>query len=158
TCHLGIDRPAYTKDSLRALTSVSDRQKQLLASAENVLKSRRTVLSGLPEQNNVPAPGSLSVNTIPESRLTDGRITEFCAHPRLDLFVGSNSKHPAEKFGCSSCHAGQGSATNFSLAAHTPNTPGEKQRWVKELDWEFQHMWDFPMLPQRFVESACVKC
>ena len=52
--------------------------------------------------------------------LTPGQVTQFAAHPRLDLFVDSNSPHPMEKFGCTICHAGQGSATDFELAAHTP--------------------------------------
>src|SRR5438128_11960287 len=111
----------------------------------------------------MPDPGDLQVNPIPRERLTDARITEFCAHPRLDLFVGPNRKHPAERFGCSACHAGQGSATSFVLASHTPNDSRQKQRWEKDYHWHYeaQHgnfLWDFPMLPRRFIESSCVKC
>lgn len=91
-------------------------------------------------------------------KLTDGQVTEFCAHPRLDLFVDSNSPHSAEKFGCTICHAGQGSATEFDLAAHTPNSSNQKKAWVKEHGWESQHFWDYPMLASRFVESSCIKC
>jgi mono/diheme cytochrome c family protein len=82
----------------------------------------------------------------------------FAAHPRLDLFVGTNSAHPAEKFGCSVCHGGQGSATDFVNAVHTPNDPLQRERWHTESGWEPIHFWDFPMHPQRFVESGCIKC
>ena len=90
--------------------------------------------------------------------LTPARITEFAAHPQLDLFVGSNSKHPAEKFGCTSCHAGQGSGTSFIDASHNPNNSATRAAWTKDRHWEPNHMWDFPMLPMRFVESSCMKC
>src|SRR5262249_54469672 len=30
--------------------------------------------------------------------------------------------------------------------------------WKKEHGWAPSHFWDFPMLPQRFVESSCLKC
>ena len=29
---------------------------------------------------------------------------------------------------------------------------------MKEHNWHPEHMWDFPMLPHRFVESSCLKC
>ena len=90
--------------------------------------------------------------------LSPSRISEFAAHPRLDLFVGSNSKHPAEKFGCSSCHYGQGSGTSFTDASHSPNNSKTREEWSKERGWEPNHMWDFPMLPHRFVEASCIKC
>src|SRR5262249_32380950 len=86
------------------------------------------------------------------------RINEFCVHPRLDLFVGSNSKHPAEKFGCTSCHSGQGSGTEFKWASHTPNDSKQLKEWQKNLGWEAIHFWDFPMSPKRSVEASCLKC
>jgi mono/diheme cytochrome c family protein len=95
---------------------------------------------------------------VPDLKLTASQVNQYCAHPRLDLFVDSNSPHPAEKFGCTICHAGQGSATEFSLAAHTPNNPVQRKEWQKEDDWQPTHDWEFPMLPSRFVESGCVKC
>src|SRR5262249_48850093 len=89
---------------------------------------------------------------------TQARVNEFCAHPRLEIFVAPNSKHPAEKFGCTICHSGQPSGTSFSYAAHTPNNSETMRRWQREHDWEAQHMWDFPMLPSRSVESSSLKC
>ncbi|MBI1918606.1 MAG: c-type cytochrome, partial [Planctomycetes bacterium] len=98
--------------------------------------------------------------------LTDAQVAQFKAHPRLDLFVDSNSPHPMEstdrKFGCTICHNGQGSATSFTLASHTPTDAVQKERWEGSgkdgHDWYAIHDWDFPMYPKRFVESGCVKC
>lgn len=43
------------------------------------------------------------------------------SHPKLDLFVGENSPHPAGTFGCTACHWGWDRETDFSRAGHTPN-------------------------------------
>jgi cytochrome c2 len=82
----------------------------------------------------------------------------YRSHPRLDLFVGSRSPHPVETFGCTICHAGQGSATSFKFASHTPNDPEKRTRWQKEHGWFWNHDWALPMHPSRFVESSCLKC
>jgi mono/diheme cytochrome c family protein len=91
-------------------------------------------------------------------KLSKGEITQYSAHPRLELFVDANSPHPMEKFGCTICHAGQGSATDFVLAAHTPKDAAQEEEWHKEYGWVHSHFWDFPMLSSRFVESTCLKC
>jgi mono/diheme cytochrome c family protein len=166
TCHLGIDRPVYTKEALRALKEdATDEQNGRLEVARALLKERIKAFGELPrgapgqsDASRLPQPGQLTFATVNPHKLTEGRVNEFAVHPRLELFVGANSKHPMERFGCSACHSGQGSATDFTLAAHTPNTAPQKDAWVKQHDWEAQHMWDFPMLPQRFVESSCLKC
>ena len=90
--------------------------------------------------------------------LTPGQITQYAAHPRLDLFVDANSAHPMEKFGCTACHQGQGSATDFLLANHTPADATQEEEWQKEYGWVHNHFWDFPMLSSRFTESSCIKC
>ena len=82
----------------------------------------------------------------------------FQSHPRLDLFVGSMSPHPMAEFGCTICHDGQGSATAFKFASHTPNDPATRKRWRHDYGWFRNHHWDFPMLPNRFAESRCLKC
>lgn len=43
------------------------------------------------------------------------------SHPKLDLFVGENSPHPASTFGCTACHWGWDRETDFSRAGHMPN-------------------------------------
>ncbi len=90
--------------------------------------------------------------------LTAGQVTQYAAHPRLDLFVDANSAHPMEKFGCTACHNGQGSATDFVLAVHTPADAAQEEEWHKEYGWSHSHFWDFPMLSSRFIESSCLKC
>ena len=82
----------------------------------------------------------------------------YSSHPRLDLFVGSLSPHPATTFGCTICHEGQGSATEFRFASHTPDTPADRARWRREHGWFWNPDWDFPMLPKRFLQSGCLKC
>jgi mono/diheme cytochrome c family protein len=100
------------------------------------------------------------VKDLPKTKveLTEARVNEFRTHPRLDLFVDGNSPHAAEKFGCTICHGGQGSATAFFYASHTPTDSAQKRRWEKEHGWKANHDWEFPMQPHRFVESGCLKC
>jgi cbb3-type cytochrome oxidase cytochrome c subunit len=159
TCHLGIDRPAYTQDALTKLCD-DPKMNDRLVEAKKILEDRRKLLEGLPEQSAVADPNSLTVTTLPKDRLTASRVREFAAHPRLDLFVGANSKHPMEKFGCSTCHSGQGSGTSFTWASHVPNNVEDRERWMKDHHWHEVHSgdWDYPMLPSRFVESSCLKC
>lgn len=82
----------------------------------------------------------------------------FSSHPRLDLFVGSLSPHQLSVFGCSVCHEGQGSATDFKWVSHTPDSPEQQERWVREYGWFNNHHWIYPMAPARFAESSCLKC
>ena len=82
----------------------------------------------------------------------------YASHPRLDLFVGPNSPHPLQTFGCTSCHEGQGSATAFKWASHFPNDTDQRQRWSEERGWFNNHHWIFPMHARRFAESSCLRC
>jgi len=93
-----------------------------------------------------------------ELRVDRGMPHPYSSHPRLDLFVGSLSPHPMMEMGCTICHEGQGSATEFKWASHTPNTPAEANEWAREHGWFDNHHWIFPMKPQRFEESTCIKC
>ncbi len=162
TCHLGIDRPAYTRENLAALRTVPEGLNAKIEKGREFLRKRKETLNSGSDTRKEAAliadPSQLSANKVDEKTLTDARISQYCVHPRLDLFVGANSKHPVERFGCTSCHAGQGSSTSFLYASHSPNSSAAKKRWNKEHDWEFVHDWEFPMMPQRFVESACLKC
>jgi cbb3-type cytochrome oxidase cytochrome c subunit len=74
------------------------------------------------------------------------------------LYLDANGPHPINSFGCTICHGGQGSGTDFTYASHTPNTREQAEEWQKEHDWHEIHHWDFPMLPKRFMESGCLKC
>ena len=87
-----------------------------------------------------------------------GLPNPYTSHPRLDLFVGSLSPHKMADFACTICHEGQGSATDFKWASHTPNNELELERWEREYGWFDNHHWIFPMYPKRFAQSSCLKC
>ncbi len=74
------------------------------------------------------------------------------------LYLDPNGPHPINAFGCTICHGGQGSGTDFTFASHTPADLKEQDRWREEYGWQQIHHWDYPMLPDRFIESSCVKC
>ncbi|MGB6042378.1 MAG: hypothetical protein WBF93_04390, partial [Pirellulales bacterium] len=114
------------------------------------LTSRRTALRYLLEQVQWGKPISL--------RYQRGMPNPYSSHPRLDLFVGSLSPHTLQDFGCTICHEGQGSATDFKWANHTPNTPAEAAKWARNYGWFDNHHWIYPMQPTRFIESGCLKC
>ncbi len=98
----------------------------------------------------------------------------FASHPKLTegataidpkgnvvqagLYLDSNGPHPINSFGCTICHDGQGSGTDFTYASHTPSDLKEEHRWVEEYDWREMHHWDYPMLTSRFDQSSCLKC
>ncbi len=82
----------------------------------------------------------------------------YTTHPRLDLYVGSLSPHKRSEFGCTVCHEGQGSATSFNWASHTPTDPAQRERWKIEHGWFDNVHWIYPMYPARFAESTCLKC
>jgi cytochrome c2 len=82
----------------------------------------------------------------------------FAPHPRLDLYLGAGSPHPLAEFGCTVCHDGQGSATDFRWASHTPNDADTCRRWGRELGWSANPHWDSPMVARRFQESRCLAC
>lgn len=156
TCHRGIDRPAFDKGALEALTQEPSKEEQdRLDIARQMLRQRADLLG---DSKLASDAAELRLTTLDnKTKLSPQRVDEFCAHPHLDLFVEGKSPHPAEKFGCTICHGGQGSATDFVLAAHTPTDAIQKEDWIKR-GWESMHFWDFPMLPARFVESSCLKC
>lgn len=155
TCHQGIDRATYTKQALTALTKAPSQELQAkVGKARKALKIRQDMRG----DSSGFDPDTIDLVPLPKSKLTPARINEYAVHPRLDVFVGDTSPHPSEKFGCTICHGGQGSATDFFNASHTPNDAAQKGRWEKDTDWHSNHYWDFPMQPKRFVESSCVKC
>jgi cbb3-type cytochrome oxidase cytochrome c subunit len=100
----------------------------------------------------------LGIEQMPRKDKLSDNPQPFRSHPRLDLFVGTGSPHPAEDYGCTICHAGQGSATDFRWAAHAPNDFGAARSWKEKYGWSRNPDWDFAMLPARFAESRCLQC
>src|SRR5262249_31416163 len=111
TCHLGLEKPNYTDGALGKLRGKDEDLQARVNAFRAVLEQRKAEGKGLGgfKIEDLPA----TVGTLPATTLTDARVKQFAAHPRLDLFVDGNSPHPAEKFGCTICHGGQGSATDF---------------------------------------------
>lgn len=88
----------------------------------------------------------------------NGYAQPFSTHPNPDLFLTASSPHPTAKFGCTICHEGQGSGTSFKDASHTPNNPAINAKWGEEHHYHSNHFWEYPMYPERFAESSCIKC
>lgn len=74
------------------------------------------------------------------------------------LYLDGNGPHKINNFGCTICHGGQGSGTDFTFASHEPNSVQEEHRWEDEYHWKEIHFWDEPMRPTRFIQSSCLKC
>jgi cbb3-type cytochrome oxidase cytochrome c subunit len=158
TCHLGIDKPAMDRETLARLTVDPNKDESLqkqFANAKAALDERQKANRDRRQDLNLLGSRDLKPELV---NLTPAQVSMFAAHPRLDLFVDANSKHPMEKFGCSICHQGQGSATGFVDATHTPNDHPTMKRWKDDHNWRSIHFWDFPMYPTRFTESSCLKC
>lgn len=64
----------------------------------------------------------------------------FRTHPQREVLLADNA-HPPEKFGCTTCHEGQGPAVNSVKAAH-----GEVE------------FWEHPLLRGAKVQSSCTSC
>lgn len=82
----------------------------------------------------------------------------FRTHPNLEMYVATESLHPRDRFGCTSCHEGRGRATTFVRAAHTPQNEEQEHEWVEEYGWAEDHYWDKPMYPNGMAEAGCIKC
>ena len=67
-----------------------------------------------------------------ETTLTDVRTQPFRPHPPVP--------HTLTEFGCVLCHGGQGTATSFEDAHRSTKS------------------WEEPILPARYMESACGQC
>jgi cytochrome c551/c552 len=112
------------------------------------------------EAGNVPSfpfghPGTTNVS---DWVLQNKYPNPYATHPNPDLYLTSASPHPLGKFGCTICHDGQGSATSFKDASHTPNDPYESEVWHDKLHYASNHFWEYPMQPERLRESTCIKC
>ena len=85
-------------------------------------------------------------------------VQPFKTHPNMDLYLGSNSPHPMEKFGCTSCHGGLDRSTDFQTAGHTPRDEKQKEEWIYKYGWHVDHYLETPMLAMPNIESGCYKC
>jgi len=93
-----------------------------------------------------------------DNKKFENEAQPFKTHPKLDLYLSANSKHPMEKFGCTSCHGGLDRATAFQSAGHTPKDEEQKKEWVFKYGWYHDHYLETPMLAMPNVEAGCYKC
>ena len=56
------------------------------------------------------------------------------------------------------CHGGQGIATTFLGAAHTPKDEAERAEWKKKYGWKPMEHWERPMLAPPYIQASCAKC
>lgn len=86
-------------------------------------------------------------------------VNPFKTHPKLDLMVGAESKHPMKQIGCTSCHGGEGHRVNdFNSAAHMPQNEKQQAEWVAKYKWHEPHKVPEQMLRLNQTEASCVKC
>jgi len=109
---------------------------------------------------NVPSfPHGTPESEEPLDWVAEGKFPHpYSSHPRPDVYLTATSPHPLNDFGCTICHDGTGSATSFHNAQHGPNSPVESDEWNEEYGYFYNHFWEYPMLPERLRESACLKC
>ncbi len=94
--------------------------------------------------------GGLRRPPAPDRRRYHGRPDGQTSSP-AGLYLDANGPHPINSFGCTICHGGQGSGTDFTFASHEPNDLKQKEEWEEEHHWREIHHWDEPMLPARFL-------
>lgn len=83
----------------------------------------------------------------------------FRTHPKLNEYVGLESKHPMKQIGCTSCHGGEGHRVNdFNSVAHMPDGPKQTKEWIAKYNWHEPHKVPQPMFPKSQTEASCVKC
>lgn len=158
TCHRAIDRPGFESKKEAARLSAELQKKldtfQISADKRKDTEARIAQLK--------------RIQDAPQDILNPWRT-----HPRLDMFVGSASKHPLLEFGCTSCHHGQDRATEFGRAGHVPPNPKMERRWSgavvsllpgpwdyakRQWQWEENPFNETPMFPRQYYEAGCIKC
>lgn len=91
------------------------------------------------KQVTIPALGAVDRCVTCHNGIDDPRMTDVVLPHRFhsgDVL----QKHPADRYGCTICHQGQGLATNFFDA--------------KAED----AYWDYPLLPRELTQATCASC
>ncbi len=84
----------------------------------------------------------------------------YRTHPKVNtLAVGTNSAHPIKKFGCTTCHGGEGHRVNdFNAPAHMPSSEEQQAEWEEKYHWHEPHKVPITMLPSKYSYASCTKC
>ncbi len=110
-----------------------------------------------PEARRVDRCVTCHLGAVPDRVESDDWAPPFRGHPRRELFVGADSPHPYQRFGCTICHGGEGRATDFSRAGHQPATSEQAAAWAESRGWSRQQV-TAAMLPLDLIEAACGRC
>ncbi|MDF1663286.1 MAG: cytochrome c [Planctomycetota bacterium] len=149
SCHLGIEKSNYDGFLVnikgRGMIAVKDVADAAEGSTDKVVRH----YDG-------------KVETLSYKQIVDNEVKQikqpFKSHPNVDLFVGSMSPHPQEKFGCTICHQGEGRSIDFFFSSHYPRDEKQKKEWEKEHHWHPRHHWEFPQVRTQYLESSCLQC
>lgn len=82
----------------------------------------------------------------------------FTSHPKLGLYLASDSPHPVETIGCTVCHAGIPQSMEFSLAGHTPKDAIQESEWIEKYGYFRPKHLPTPMIPTAMTEGKCIQC
>ena len=91
------------------------------------------------KQITIPQLGAVDRCVSCHNGIDDPRMTDV-AVPHAVHSADTLEHHPADRYGCTICHRGQGAATNFQDA---------------KADDVF---WDYPMLPVELTQASCYTC
>jgi cytochrome c551/c552 len=162
TCHKGIDNPGYAVDHFPDRDQEEDRY---VFRDEYLRKFVRHASNKTPAAEcEVCASESKSgmIVTTKHGAWQSQEVIKYTkslmAHPKLEMFAGPGSSHPIDKFGCTSCHEGDGRDTEFSRVVHMPDTEAQRKDWERRHHYHYRHLWDAPMLPKRHFYASCRKC
>ncbi len=102
-----------------------------------------------------------------EVYLRRGLPHPYAAHPYPELVVAPQSPHPAQQFGCTVCHGGQGAAADWASAGHRANStsPVSNSHIVSDRHLEGANRpsrshtrWTLTMHPKELIEATCNRC
>ncbi len=155
---------AIAKDLFRPWMPYQRNYREMQAAAETAPEAKQLIKSRPIEikQTILPDLGQVDrcitchqgMDTIATPNLTnDFKENPYKAHPGNFL-----QTHSPDKFGCVICHGGQGLATTFVDAGHTPRDDAQRAEWLKKYDWHPAEHWERPMLANPYIQASCVKC
>ncbi len=168
TCHQGIGNPNYSAatekhEGHESLVFKDEYLAAFVKHAAGTCEETTCVVCKQKREPLVDDKGATSATHVPKrgewgKERADEYTRALAAHPRLDLYVGGASPHPIARFGCTSCHGGDGRETEFNTAVHFPNDEEQEHHWKNRLGYVYRELWDEPMLPKKHVYASCRKC
>lgn len=122
------DWKTYQQEYVKAEIERATTPQQKLLAEHTPIKIRQIVV---PELNRVDRCTTCHLATDDPS---------YAGYPQPLAYHPQHDQHPAEKFGCTICHRGQGRATT-TAAAHGRVA-----------------FWNEPMLPLKYIQASCGQC